>query len=76
MKSLRLHLIIEEDVEGGWLVATCPALPGCISQGRTIEELIENMKDAISLWLETRDAQAIEEVGKTAHRTQELALSF
>ena len=76
MKSLRLHLIIEEDLEGGWLVGTCPALPGCVSQGRTMKELTENMKDAISLWLETKDAQAIKAAGKKHRRTKELALSF
>lgn len=33
--------------EDGWWVAECPSLPGCISQGRTREEAIENAKEAI-----------------------------
>jgi len=33
--------------EDGWWVAECPSLPGCISQGKTREEAIENAKDAI-----------------------------
>ena len=33
--------------EDGWLVVECPAIPGCISQGRTREEAIANIRDAI-----------------------------
>jgi predicted RNase H-like HicB family nuclease len=33
--------------EDGWWVAECPSLPGCISQGKTKEEAIENAKEAI-----------------------------
>ena len=36
--------------EEGWAVS-CPALPGCHSQGNTREEAIENIKDAIREWL-------------------------
>lgn len=37
--------------EEGWSVS-CPSLPGCHSQGTTREEAIENIKEAIQLWLE------------------------
>jgi len=33
--------------EDGWIVAKCPVLPGCITQGRTREEAIANIKEAI-----------------------------
>ncbi|MEN6351543.1 MAG: type II toxin-antitoxin system HicB family antitoxin [Syntrophomonas sp.] len=33
--------------ENGWIVAECPAIPGCVSQGKTKEEAIENIKEAI-----------------------------
>jgi len=33
--------------EDGWWVAECPSLPGCISQGRTREEAIESIREAI-----------------------------
>lgn len=33
--------------EDGWWVVECPSLPGCVSQGRTREEAIENMREAI-----------------------------
>ncbi len=38
--------------EDGYWVAECPSLPGCISQGETKEKAIENIKEAISLYIE------------------------
>lgn len=35
--------------DDGWYVVTVPALPGCISQGKTEEEALENIKEAIEL---------------------------
>jgi predicted RNase H-like HicB family nuclease len=37
----------------GWIVAECPIIRGCISQGRTREEALENIQEAIELCLET-----------------------
>ncbi len=37
--------------EDGYWVAECPSLPGCISQGRTKEETIVNIKEAIRLYI-------------------------
>ncbi|HIH27135.1 MAG TPA: type II toxin-antitoxin system HicB family antitoxin [Methanoregulaceae archaeon] len=48
---MHLKVVITEGIDG-WYVATVPSLPGCISQGRTIEEAEENIKEAISLHLE------------------------
>jgi len=39
--------------EDGWIVAECPLIPGCISQGRTREEALANIREAIELCLET-----------------------
>ena len=39
--------------EDGWIVASCPLIPGCISQGRTREEALENIQEAIALCLES-----------------------
>ena len=44
--------IIIEDETGGY-VALVPALPGCHTQGDTLQELMENVKEAIELYLET-----------------------
>lgn len=40
--------------EDGYIVAECPALPGCISQGKTRAEAIENIKEAIQIAVESR----------------------
>ena len=47
------HVTLEK-AEDGWIVAECPALPGCVSQGKDEPEAIENIKEAIqgSLWAE------------------------
>lgn len=38
--------------EDGYWIAECPSLPGCISQGQTREEAIENIREAIALYIE------------------------
>lgn len=40
--------------EDGWVIAECPALPGCVSQGKTLDEAKANIKEAIELSLEAR----------------------
>ena len=44
-------IIIERD-EDGYFVGHAPALPGCHTQARSIDELMERMTEAITLWLE------------------------
>ena len=48
----RYRVLIEQD-EDGMFVAECPSLPGCISQGRTRDEVLTNIKDAIAGYLES-----------------------
>jgi predicted RNase H-like HicB family nuclease len=43
--------------EDGYIVAECPVLPGCISQGKTREEALANIKEAIELCLESREEE-------------------
>ncbi len=43
---MKFAITLERD-EDGYVVASCPALPGCHSQGRTREEAISNIKEAI-----------------------------
>jgi len=47
--------------EDGWYIAECPALPGCISQGETIDQALENIKDAIQGCLEVRNERVVED---------------
>jgi len=48
---MKLKIVIEKD-ESGYFVAEVPALPGCFSQGNTIEEAKTNIREAISGWFE------------------------
>ena len=49
------HVLLEE-AEDGWIVVECPALPGCVSQGKDEGEALANIREAIAAWLwaETR----------------------
>ena len=47
-----------ERAEDGWLVVECPALPGCVSQGRNEEEALANIREAITAWLWAEDQKA------------------
>lgn len=40
--------------EDGWFVVECPVIPGCMSQGKTLEEAMANIKEAIEGCLEVR----------------------
>ncbi len=50
---MRFLVTIEQD-EAGYYAVECPALPGCVSQGRTREEALANIEEAILLSIETR----------------------
>ena len=54
---MKYRVLIEAD-EDGVYVAEVPALPGCISQGKTRSEAIENIKEAITAYLESLQAHA------------------
>ncbi len=49
---MKYRILIEQD-EDGFFVAECPALPGCVSQGKTRVEAIKNVQDAIKGYLES-----------------------
>jgi len=49
---MKYRIFIEQD-EDGIFVAECPSLPGCISQGKTRKQAIENIQDAIRGYLES-----------------------
>jgi len=50
---MKFIVTISQD-EDGIFIAECPVIPGCISQGKTEQEAIENIKDAIKQCLEVR----------------------
>lgn len=55
---MRFVVSIEKD-EDGMFVAECPSIPGCVSQGATEQEAMENIKDAIKECLEVRSERGM-----------------
>lgn len=53
---MKLHVLIEKD-EHGYYVAEVPAMPGCLSQGRTKKEAEHNIAEAVQGWLEVMEAK-------------------
>jgi predicted RNase H-like HicB family nuclease len=50
---MKLNVTIDRDEDGVWVVE-CPAIPGCVSQGKTKLAALTNIKEAIALCLEVR----------------------
>lgn len=48
---MKLKVVLEPSEEGGYTVYV-PSLPGCISEGETVEESLHNIQEAIALYLE------------------------
>ncbi len=65
---MKFKVIIREG-EDGWYVVEVPTLPGCISQGRTKKEALENIKEAIELYLEPEDDLSTVSTGQVAEVT-------
>ncbi|OCR00810.1 hypothetical protein BCD67_24075 [Oscillatoriales cyanobacterium USR001] len=53
---MKIRAIVHPAAEGGYW-AEVPALPGCITEGETIEEVMINLKDAIVGWLEVANSR-------------------
>ena len=56
--SMKLVVTLQRD-ETGVIVAECPAIPGCVSQGHTEEEALQNVQEAIRGCLEARAANGM-----------------
>ncbi|MFN4876444.1 MAG: type II toxin-antitoxin system HicB family antitoxin [Aphanizomenon sp.] len=50
---MKFNVTIDRDEDGVWIIE-CPSIPGCISQGATKEEALENIQDPISACLQVR----------------------
>lgn len=55
------HVTLER-AEDGWVVAECPALPGCISQGKDEQEALANIREAITAWMWAEDQKALSSI--------------
>ena len=47
------YLVYIEPAEEGGYIASCPTLPGCVTQGETVEEALAMIRDAISGYIES-----------------------
>jgi predicted RNase H-like HicB family nuclease len=52
--------------EAGWFIVECPAIPGCVSQGRSRAEALDNIREAIELCLEVRREEGMQLTVETA----------
>ena len=55
---MKFPVTVYQDEEG-WYVVECPVVPGCMSQGRTEDEALENIREAIELCLEVRQEKGL-----------------
>jgi len=53
IKTMKFMTTLERDEDGVWVVE-CPSIPGCVSQGKSREEALENIREAIAACLEVR----------------------
>ncbi len=68
---MKLKIVLENGMDG-YITAYCPALKGCVTQGRTEEEAVKNLKEAIELYLEVDPADIA--LPKDQYKVSELAL--
>ncbi len=55
---MKLNVTIDRDEDGVWIIE-CPSIPGCVSQGATKDEALDNIREAIALCLEVRAEQGL-----------------
>ncbi|MDB5352475.1 MAG: hypothetical protein JWN86_3722 [Planctomycetota bacterium] len=56
--------VVVEQGDEGYIVASCPSLRACVSQGKTREEAIANIREAIELYLEPSPNELAEREGR------------
>ena len=76
----REYTVIVEQGENGYLIGSVPALPGCHTQGRSLGELLDHMKEAIELVFDERGGDVAQEprrtdIGATEGRLETISLA-
>lgn len=74
MKTYNLNAIFEKDKQGYY--AYCPELDGCCTQGRTLDEAMKNIREAISLYLETLSPEERSSLARREIMTSNLEVSI
>ena len=57
---MMFHVVLESELDGTMTVE-CPALPGCVSEGKDEQEALANIKEAIQAWLWAEDMKRLDE---------------
>ncbi|MEW6202806.1 MAG: type II toxin-antitoxin system HicB family antitoxin [bacterium] len=70
---MKFKVIVSKGEDFGYVVE-CPALPGCVSQGDTVEEALENIKEAIQAWLIAEYGDEIPDQIKQPQEIYEVAI--
>lgn len=58
VKGRRFPVVVSHG-EDGWYIVQCPVLPGCFTQGKTLDEALRNIKEVIELCLEEKESRAM-----------------
>lgn len=66
---MNLKVILEPSDEGGYTVYV-PSLPGCISEGETVEEAMANIREAVELYLEPVEDDLVGREGAEVHELE------
>jgi predicted RNase H-like HicB family nuclease len=62
----REYTVVYQEIEDGWVMATVPELPGAVTQGKTMKEAREMIKEAVELLLESYREYATKEAPQNA----------
>lgn len=55
---MKFTITLDRDEDGMWVVE-CPSIPGCVSQGKTKDEALKNIEEAVAVCLEVRAEQGL-----------------
>ncbi len=66
---MKLKVLLQTEASGGYSVSV-PALPGCYSEGETLDEALANIREAAELWLEVTAERATNKAQETSTRAQ------
>lgn len=66
---MKIKVVLEPSEEGGYTVYA-PSLPGCISEGETVDEALANIQEAVALYLEPVDDDWVPDANVLVHEIE------
>lgn len=70
---MKFKALIRKGIDSGY-VAEVPSLPGCVSQGETVQEAVSNIREAIELYIEDMTPEEIEKSSESNPELYEIAV--